>query len=346
MRLPNSYGSIIKLGGNRRRPYAVRVTVGWTDEGKQIQKYVSYHAKRTDAIAALAEYNENPYDLDTHKVTFAELYERWGRDKCDGDIPNCYKAAYKRVPHLHDMAFVDIRKRHIQGEIDACELGYSSKKNIKTLCNKLFNLAIDLELVTANVATNVELPPATESELHNPFSIEELDLFWQHTDDIGARFALILSYTGMRPTELLKVKTCDVHLDQRYMMGGLKTAAGKNRAVPIAEKIYPFIEAMYNPDNEYLVMDAWDNKPMRTYDRLRDHVWNRSPVIKSLTNEHLPGDGRHTCASALDNAEIELKTIQLILGHRSANITHRVYTHKTIEQLVEAINKLKFVSFL
>ena len=338
MRLPNSYGSITKLPGKRRKPYAVRVTAGWTDDGRQIQKYLGYYAKRTEAIAALMAYNENPYDLDSHKVTFAELYERWGENKYSGDIPNCYKAAYKRVPHLHDMAFVDIRKRHIQGEVDACELGYSTKKNIKTLCNKLCNFAIDLELVTANVATTVELPPSEDSDMHNPFTDAELALLWQHTDDEGARFALILSYTGLRPTELLKIKVADVHLDERYMMGGLKTPAGKNRAIPIAEKIFPFISEMYSPDNEYLVIDSRDGKPMKTYDRLRDHIWERSPIIMGLPTEHLPGDGRHTCASLLDNAKVDLKTMQLILGHRSANITHRVYTHKTIQQLVEAIN--------
>ena len=340
MRLPNSYGSVVKLSGKRRKPYAVRLTLGWTDDGKQIQKYISYHAKRSEAIAALANYRENPYDLSTRDVTFAELYERWGENKYGGDIPNCYRAAYKRVPHLHDMAFVDIRKRHIQGEVDACELGYSSKKNIKTLCNKLCNFAIDLELVTANVATTVELPPSEESTMHHPFAPDELEYLWEHTDDTGARFALIFCYTGLRPTELLKIKTENVHLDDRYMMGGMKTAAGKNRAVPIAEKIFPFIEALYSPDNEYLIMDAWDDKPMLTYDRLRSHVWEKSEALRALPAQHLPHDGRHTCASLLDNAGINLKTIQLILGHRSANITHRVYTHKNIEQLVKAINQI------
>ena len=340
MRLPNSYGSVVKLSGKRRKPYAVRLTLGWTDDGKQIQKYISYHAKRTEAIAALAAYRENPYDISSHDVTFSELYERWGENKYGGDIPNCYRAAYKRVPHLHGMAFVDIRKRHIQGEVDACDLGYSSKKNIKTLCNKLCNFAIDLELVTANVATTVELPPSEESTMHHPFGTQELDDLWKHTDDAGARFALIFCYTGLRPTELLKIKTETVHLDDRSMMGGMKTAAGKNRAVPIAEKIYPFIAAMYDEAQEYLVMDAWDNKPMRTYDRLRSHVWEKSEALRALPAPHLPHDGRHTCASLLDDAKVNLKTIQLILGHRSANVTHRVYTHKTIEQLVEAINKI------
>jgi integrase len=129
----------------------------------------------------------------------------------------------------------------------------------------------------------------------------------------------------------------DVHLEERYMMGGLKTAAGKNRAVPIAEKIYPFIAGMYDTANEYLAMDPRDNKPIKSYDRFREHIWKKSPIIQKL-GDHLPGDGRHTCASLLDSAKVQLKTVQLILGHRSANVTHRVYTHKTIAELVEAIN--------
>ena len=34
----NGDGSIFKLSGRSRRPYAVRVTVGWTDDGKQKYK--------------------------------------------------------------------------------------------------------------------------------------------------------------------------------------------------------------------------------------------------------------------------------------------------------------------
>lgn len=34
MKLPNGYGSIVKLKGNRRKPYQVRITKGFTDERK------------------------------------------------------------------------------------------------------------------------------------------------------------------------------------------------------------------------------------------------------------------------------------------------------------------------
>ena len=75
MRLPNGYGSIYKLSGKRRRPYAVIVTANWTDEGKPIRKYLGYYEKRQEALTALAEFNDNPYNLDNSNITLKELWK-------------------------------------------------------------------------------------------------------------------------------------------------------------------------------------------------------------------------------------------------------------------------------
>ena len=43
MRLPNGYGSVIKMSGKRRKPYAARKTAGWhydKEKDKQIQDFV------------------------------------------------------------------------------------------------------------------------------------------------------------------------------------------------------------------------------------------------------------------------------------------------------------------
>ena len=341
MKMPNTYGSVTKLPGKRRRPYAVRVTVGWHDDGRQIQKYVGYYEKKSDAMTALAEYNQKPFDLDNKKLTFDDIYERWAQKRwADKMIPYTYSSAYKHMSNLHKMPFLDIRKRHMQEEIDRCELGYGTKNMMKTLCNQLYKYALDMEIVPMNLATGLEIPKKTESHIHQPFSEEELEILWAHPEDEGARIALILSYTGMRPTELLRIRTEDVHLEERHMFGGMKTAAGKNRAIPIAEKIYPIILDMYDKENTHLVMDKRDKKPMLNHDRLRNHVWKVSKVLASLPHKHLPHDGRHTCATLMDNAGVPLKIMQLILGHADKSITHRVYTHKTIQQLVEAINRI------
>lgn len=343
MRLPNGYGSIVKLGGKRRCPFAVKITVEWTIDGKQIQKYLGYYKTRTEALKALTDYNEHPYDIDARTATFAELFTKWTKltymDR-DEKVPNAYTAAYKRLPNLHNMPFTDIRARHIQGEIDACPLGYSTKKMMKTLCNKLFVLAIDCELVTTNYAANAKLPPAEASRIHHPFEPEELALLWQHLDDEGARIAILLSYTGCRPSELLKIRSENVNLTEHYMTGGMKTAAGKNRVIPLSDKILPIVREEIAQGGEYLLLDRRDGRPILTYDRLRGRIWEPSKALKLLPRPHLAHDGRHTCATLLDNACVNLKVSQLILGHSARDITSRVYTHKTIAQLVEAINKI------
>lgn len=121
------------------------------------------------------------------------------------------------------------------------------------------------------------------------------------------------------------------------MRGGIKTTAGKNRVIPIAEKIFPFISEMYNPENEYLIPE--NGQPLHQT-KFRQRYWDKSEVLKSLPTKHLPHDGRHTCATLMDDAEIPLKIRQMILGHTSHDITTGTYTHKTIQQLIDAINRI------
>ena len=228
MKLPNGYGSVIKLSRHRRKPYAARVTVGWTDDGKQIKEYLGTFQTRQKALNALANYNQNPFDVDLRKLTFAEVYNLWCRYKFKGNpIKPVYVAAYKNLDALHNLAFAGIRKRHIQAVIDACPLSVQAKSHMKSVCSQMFKYAIDQEIVTTNYATLVELPVKEDSEIHKPFTREELANLWRHTDDLGAKVALILCYTGLRPTELAKIKTADVDLAARCMKGGIKNKSGQ-----------------------------------------------------------------------------------------------------------------------
>ena len=126
-------------------------------------------------------------------------------------------------------------------------------------------------------------------------------------------------------------------LDKSLHNGGIKTAASKNRLIPIADKILPFISEMYNPDNEYLLMRK--GKPLY-YEKFKYIFWKHNAILNSLPTKHLPHDGRHTCATMMDDVEVPLKIRQLILGHTSKDITNRVYTHKTLQQLIDAINRI------
>ena len=64
MKNPNGYGSVVKLSGNRRRPYAVRKTLGINEKGYPIYICLAYTATREEGLLILAEYNKDAYNLE------------------------------------------------------------------------------------------------------------------------------------------------------------------------------------------------------------------------------------------------------------------------------------------
>lgn len=338
MRLPNGYGSVFKLKGNRRRPFVARKTTGFNDNGYPVYEVIGYFEKKDQALQALAEYNMDPYDFTNRKLTFSEVYDLWVQQRYTDvgkTIKNGYRAAYKACAKLHDMPFFDIRTAHMQHELNVWKIGYASKKNMRILFGLLFEFAMEHDIVKKDYSDFLVLtePDEPKEAKHKPFTDDELSILWQNSADMAAQIVLILCYSGMRPTELLLIKNSDVFLDDRYMIGGIKNKTSKNRAIPIAEKIYSFVASMYNLDSEYLLTDV--DGPL-TYDRLLYRYWK--PLMARLGMNHFPHDGRHTCATRLDNAETNKTVVKRILGHAGSGTTEKVYTHKTIQQLVDAIN--------
>ena len=84
MKLPNGYGSVVKLSGKRRKPYQVRKTTGWhydKEKDRQVQDMITvgYAATRAEGLQMLAEYNNNPFDTKAAKMTFSDVYEEWSK---------------------------------------------------------------------------------------------------------------------------------------------------------------------------------------------------------------------------------------------------------------------------
>ena len=152
MKLPNGYGSVTKLTGNRRRPYMVRITTGFTNDGRQLMKILGYYAKRTEALTALAEYNQSPYDVESVGLTFAQVHERWeAATYVDGkEQSNQYKAAYKRCAPLWDIPFKDIKTAQFQQVINDCDKGYATKKAIRIVCNLMAKYALANDIIVKN----------------------------------------------------------------------------------------------------------------------------------------------------------------------------------------------------
>ena len=345
MRKPNGYGSIIKLSGKRRKPYAFRITDGWELNKKGIMapkyRYLEYFESLREANTYQASYNlghQVKEHIDINEIhTVEQLYEIWANRSLKGkskQAENSYHAAFIKLAPLYKRKIDSVKISEWQKILDKySNMSESTVTNIRIVINGIYETAIKEEDMENNLSQHLDSEYAKkEKSIHKSFTRDELDLFWKHTDDKNVRIILIMIYTGVRITELLKLKTEDVHMDERYILGGIKTAAGKNRMIPIADKILPFVKELYSPQNRYLMQGT-------SYrDRFLIDIWE--PTMEKYHLDHLPHDTKHTCATLMDRANVNVNCKKMILGHKIEGVTDGVYTHKDITDLLDTINQI------
>lgn len=190
MKLPNGFGSVFKLSGNRRNPYVARKTQGWeidpaTGKSKQIFTIIGYYPTRKDALNALAEFNTNPYDVNAAKVTFEDVYKRWS----DEHFPTVshsnvqgYKAAWALCGKIARMRFVDVKLDHLQMIVDESGKNYPTLRKLKTLLGLMYKYAIIHEIIPKerNMIEYLNIKNAGNPNAYNrkPFTKTEVKRVW------------------------------------------------------------------------------------------------------------------------------------------------------------------------
>lgn len=336
MKNPNGYGSVYKLSGNRRKPWAVRLTVGRSVEGKQIYKMLGYYKTRRDANIALADYNQEPYDLDANRITFLELFEKWKAAEYphfSHDSKKMYNSAILHCESLYQMKFNAIKTNHLQAAVDACPKGFATKKKMRFLFGKLYQYAMSNDLATRSYSQFVKIGEK-ETEKRVIFSrYEILEMFELAKEDDFYELVIILLYTGMRIRELLELETKNVFVHDQYAIGGIKTKAGKNRIIPLHKSVLPLIAKRYEQGGRYLIKGKIN--PAMAYGTF-NKAWRKRPLLAG----HKTHDTRHTFISNLHSAEVPEITIKMIVGHAQKDVTGQVYIHKMLPELLEAVNRI------
>ena len=335
MKNPNGYGSVVKLSGNRRKPFAVRKTAGWNDKGHPIYLNIGYFASREEGLIALAEYNKNPFDISAAKMTLEEVYQKWQTvkaGKLSASLQSNLKAAYKHTSKIQAMKYRDIRSFHMQDCIDNCGCGYSTQASIKNLFGHLDRFAMEIDVIQKMYSTLTTSEPVPDTK-KVPFTDQEIDILWANQDKPWVDTILIMLYSGWRITEFVTMPTAHIDLENKTMFGGIKTRNGKERYVPIHSKILPLVQRRFNPDSEFFIVDQ-NGKPLKDAE-YRDKYFK--PALEALGMDHTPHETRHTFRTRLDSAGANKRCIDLMMGHKSKDVGERVYTHKTLDELREAI---------
>lgn len=328
MKLPNHYGTITKLSGNRRRPFIIR-------EGNSgHQKAIGYAITREEALILLAKYNKNPWDIEADKITLQELYELWVEKRAIKlGIKNfqVLKSAYNHCKMYANCRYNQIKSFQMQEAIDNCGLGYSTQAQIKNLWGHLDRFASELDVISKMCSTLLTSDPIPETT-KTIFTDEEVSKIWGVYNEGNTPFidsVIFFLYTGFRISEFLKLRIQSVNVEERTIIGGTKTAAGKNRIVPIHSKIWGIVKRRMDESRSGFLFENSLGKhltPSAYYD-----IWEN--LMKALEMNHTPHECRHTFRSRLDSAGANKVCIDRMMGHKSKGTGERVYTHKTIEEL-------------
>jgi hypothetical protein len=109
IKAPNGYGSVTHLKGNRRNPFVVRKTTGWNEKGHHVYQVIGYYPTREAGLIALAQFNNEPWNVTQEKLTLEELFQLWEEKKAVKlGLSNrqSLKSAFKHCSKLNKLKYI------------------------------------------------------------------------------------------------------------------------------------------------------------------------------------------------------------------------------------------------
>jgi integrase len=290
---------------------------------------------------------------------------------------NLEKRIYKAIGHMkmNKITPRDIQKfileMHEGSRLDRYKNGNLSAKTIKNhvaLISTIFEHAIKMQVVTFNPCKAVTLPKDTakEREVYSIEEVKEILLALHQEDNKNLQFVTYFTlaiFTGFRRGELLGLEwqdfnfnrnTISVHRTSNYTVKkGVFVDTPKTktsyRTLKLPPEIMAFMEMYRQYQQEYIesIGDKWvgDNRLFVK--------WNGEPMFPNSPSlyferfckrhgfRYLPGHSlRHFNATAMIYAGVDIKAVQISLGHSTAQTTLTCYVHAFQASQAQAMDKI------
>lgn len=230
--------------------------------------------------------------------------------------------------------------------------GYAQKtvNNKRLVLNLIMRYAVSIGEIQSNPVPDATAPKKLKKEKRRALTSEEMQLIKEHRHDSWiAYFAYFLMYTGLRRGEALALTHADYNASKmeinitkstEYVGNNAtikdspKTDAGF-RSVPVIREIGEFL-SKGNP-KEFVFQ--WNGKIPPNH-AIRD-AWEEWRKSVGLPNDITPHVMRHTYATILYDAGVDVKAAQTILGHANIQTTLDIYTHLSKERKDDAASKIR-----
>lgn len=331
----NGLGSVYKASSGS---WAAEITLGWyMDAGKLRRRRERKQGFRTKKEASewIAAAMQGKAHLE--RITVSELHELWKASQ-EGKLGKtkvaAYAIAWKKIRDAVAHRYIDeLTVPELQELTDEAGTSYYTKRDIKTLLSHLYKIALRDDYAEKNRAQYIQLP-TLETQERAVFTEQEIDRLWRYyaaTADLTACRMLIMIYTGIRPGELMTIRTENIHLEEQWMTGGIKTEKGRKRKIIIPDCIVPLILRSIDGSSGGLLAKYGKNV-------LYDH-WNALRNELGLREELSPYCCRHTYITRLTALKVSPAMLQELAGHEDYDTTLD-YTHLSVKERLIEVNRL------
>lgn len=343
LRRAQSQGTITKLSGKRDNPYWARLPAKYGTNSvtrKSLGCFPTYSAA-AEALSKSIYLHESASTQDA-AITLQNMYDRFVQshyyEALSKSAQSSHRTAWQHLQDVADTPIEKINKETFQIPIDALYgegLKRETLAKIRNLSSLLCKEAMGLNLLNVNFGQLVQLPKA-DSASAKPFSSAELQLLWTAVDS-GNKDAMtlqVLNYTGMRPSELFSIDIAEhLHIDGTYwyIKTGSKTAAGRNRIIPIPQILHKSILVLV--DNRISgPLVATEHGNFWRLDNWRPRRFN--PLMDTLgLSGYTPYSCRHTYADLQKRRNADPEIIMRIMGHADYATTVEHYHTTTDEDI-------------
>ena len=237
--------------------------------------------------------------------------------------------------------------RHFQVELAGCNIGNSTRNTIMTGIKFLFRVTLrrhDLVAEIYHLREPQKIPPI--------MSQDEVARLLANTTSIKARAMLSLAYgCGLRPGEVIRLRVGDID-SYRDIIRIVQSKDDKDRQVKLPTTVLHLLrdywperstkyDAEFKPEQRYLFPGRRPYEPLtaRQQNRLFHQAADAAGITKPVTVRSL----RHSFATHLLEAGVDVRIIQALLGHTKLTTTARYTRVATalIAAVVSPIDLLK-----
>lgn len=264
-----------------------------------------------------------------------------------------YLNAYNNhiAPILENLPLKAVRPVDIKSVMNnVAKYSEDLQRKVLNTMNQIFETALQNRLISINPCRGIKITPhATDERIKVLSPAQQKKLLESVTESQALAFAALGLYCGLRREESLGLMWTDIKgskltvnravtflKNQQDPNHELKSKAA-HRTIPVPKPLAEILKQTPHTGLYVITPPRGGEMTLMSYRRMWAHV---TKAVNFDVHSHML---RHSYATSLYRAGVDLKTAQYLLGHSDIKMTAEIYTHIQQDKLTSAAAKINQV---